>query len=188
MRPDISKELVTRVTEKWLLENGISADIPTAKILEDILLKYVEGTDTITRKVKDKLFRNYLRLRYKVKPVDTNPSIEINSTKFGYITVNNKVHEADVVLSFAGTIQEIKTEVRHLITRREFNFLYVDHPKIILIGTGQEGNLDISPEVAKIAKQRKVEIVKMKTTDAIKRFNQLYENGERVAAYMHVTC
>ena len=114
--------------------------------------------------------------------------VNIDSTEFGSIVIDGKTYESDVIVSYAGKIKEVRSESRHLISQKEFLEMIFERPEIIVIGTGVSGLMKISPEVLRFAKEKNVKIVSMLTSQAIEKFNQLVQAGEKVVAYMHVTC
>lgn len=114
--------------------------------------------------------------------------VKIDSTEFGLIIIDGKRYRGDVIVNWEGKVKEIETETRHLIDKKEFFILLFERPEIIIIGTGVNGLMEISPEVLKFAKEKKIEVVSMLTSQAIEKFNQLVKAGKKVVAYMHVTC
>lgn len=111
--------------------------------------------------------------------------IKINSTEFGSVTINNKKYQHDVIITAEGEVQSIKTEVRHLISEKEFYLLLKGNPEIILIGSGQYNALRVDEKVKDLAHKKGVKIIILKTPEAVKKFNEL---NKRVSAYIHVTC
>ena len=191
MRPEINEELVDRVIEKWKQDNKIGIDVPKSKIIEEILLKYIESATKVKAgsDKRDKLLRRFMQVGHIIKkPKHQNNSVMISSTKFGSIMVGNKKYDNDVFVSYKDTVKEGETNSRHLISKKELDLLLVDKPDVIVLGTGQEGCMKISPDSSELAKNRRIEIVESKTPDAIKKFNQLYASGRKVVGYMHVTC
>jgi hypothetical protein len=193
MRPDISDELVRRVIEKWRTENKLIVDIPKSKIIEDVLIRYLGEIPTeITIKVRDrkrdKIFREYLKMRYALNFGKYKKPIKVSSAGFGSIIINNRKYNQDVIISYRGLIEEIKLRNKHMISQREFNFLLVEEPEIIVIGRGYEGCLQVFPGASRLAEMKGAKIINLLTPNAIKTFNQLYENGKKVVAYIHPTC
>ncbi len=112
----------------------------------------------------------------------------IDSTRFGSITIDGKTYDSDVVVTWEGRVKEARTEVRHEIGESDFLKLLFERSDIVVIGTGQYGDMKVSEDVRKFAKDKKVRLVVKPTPEAINRFNIFVGNGKRVVAYMHVTC
>ncbi|MEM7821791.1 MAG: MTH938/NDUFAF3 family protein [Candidatus Aenigmatarchaeota archaeon] len=189
MRPEISSELVKKVVEKWKQENKLSIEIPKSRIIEDILLKYLENNQIsqIRDRKRDKLFRTLINVKSRITHSKNNP-IKINSLEFGNITINNKKYDKDVIISYKGLVKEIQTQIRHLISKKEFSSILSEKPEVIVVGTGIEGDMEISSDVQKIAEQKGILLLSFPSLEAIKKFKQLYESGKKVVAYIHITC
>ncbi len=191
MRPEISEELVNRVIEKWKLENKISIEVPKSKVIEEVLLKYIEAMQKVKAgsDKRDKLLRKFIQVSQIIKkPKVRSNSVMIDSTEFGSITINSKRYNNDVILSYKDVIREGNTQKRHLISKKDLNLLLKEKPDVIVIGTGQNGYLEVSPDAFNFSKQKKIEFFNLETPEAIKKFNQLYASGRKVVGYMHVTC
>jgi hypothetical protein len=114
--------------------------------------------------------------------------VKIDSTSFGFITIDGKTYSHDVIVTSEGKVKEGRTEVRHLIGRKEFFDLLFERPEAIVIGSGQGGALEISEEIGRFAKEKGVALTVLPTPEAVKEFNRLCEEGKKVVAYIHVTC
>lgn len=188
MRPDLSEELIKRVIEKWKKETNIVTDIPTSKIIEDILLRYLEGMEKIRDRKRDRLLRKFLKMKYAIKPGYQKSPIRIKNSKRGSIIINNKKYEKDLMISYKGLLQEMNLESNHLFSWGEMNILLVENPDVIVFGKGYNNCLKISPNVMKLAKLKDVEILDDTTPKAIENFKQLLEKNKKVVGFFHVTC
>lgn len=112
----------------------------------------------------------------------------ISSTKFGSITIGGKDYEHDVIVTWEGEVKEAKAKTRHVLGEAELAELLLERPEIIVLGTGQSGCMELSPEVVVFAEKKKLKIVEKPMPQAVKEFNELVRLGKRVVAYMHVTC
>lgn len=190
MRPDISEELIKRVIEKWRRENKLVVEIPKSKIIEDVLLRYLEYAfhKKVRDRKRDRLIRKFIKMRYMIRPGIYKKRVKIDSAKFGSIVVNNKEYTNDVMVSYKGLVQECKPTTRHVLSKRELNLILVEEPETIIVGCGHEGCMQLSPEVVELAGMKGVQIMPMKTVDATEKFNEFYDQGKKVVAYMHITC
>jgi hypothetical protein len=112
----------------------------------------------------------------------------IDSTRFGSITVDGKVYESDVIITWEWKVKEARTDVRHVVGKADLMKLLFERPDMMIIGTGQNGGMKVAEGVRKFVKEKKLKILIVPTPDAVVKFNQLAQEGVRVAAYMHVTC
>lgn len=118
----------------------------------------------------------------------SSTTVWISSVKFGSITIDGRVYEHDVIVTWDGKIKAAETETRHSIGTKELSQLILERPDIIVIGTGQNSLMKISPEVAKIADEKKLKIIEKPTQEAVKEFSELAHLGKKVVAYLHLTC
>jgi len=190
MRPDISEELIRRVIEKWRKENKLIVEIPKSKIIEDVLLRYLEYSlrEKVRDRKRDRLMRKFIKMKYMIEPGVYKKKVKINSTKFGSIVVNNKDYANDVLISYKGLVREYRTSTKHVLSKKELNLILVEDPEIVIIGCGYEGCMQLSSEVVELANMKGMQIITAKTPDAVQKFNELYEKGKNVVAYMHITC
>ena len=114
--------------------------------------------------------------------------VKIDSTKFGSITIDGIEYAGDVIVTWEGKVKEAETQTRHVIAKKEFFDLLFERPDTIVIGTGQYGVMEVSDDVEKFAKGKKIRVVAEPTPQAIERFNHFAASGKHVVAYMHVTC
>ena len=114
--------------------------------------------------------------------------VQIDSTKFGEITIDGETHHLDVFVFWTGEVIERETVQRHLFSTKEFSFLFRRRPEIIIVGTGQYGGLGIAGDVTEFASENDIWLITMETPKAIHRFNELVKAKRKVAAFMHVTC
>lgn len=110
---------------------------------------------------------------------------EINSSKFGSITIDNAVYEHDVYIFPSGKIEE--REHGHVFSKEQIEHLLKEEAEIIIVGKGVSGVAELSKDARTLLKERGIEIIEGNTWDIIARFNEL-SKGKKVAAIIHVTC
>jgi hypothetical protein len=60
-------------------------------------------------------------------------------------------------------------------------------PQVLVVGTGNPGNLRVDPELATYLKERGIEVIVRPTREAVPVFNDL-AGRRRLAAALHLTC
>jgi len=113
---------------------------------------------------------------------------KIDSTMFGLITINGVMYTHDVIVSSDGSVERTQTQTRHLISQKEFTQLMQENPDVIVIGLGQNSQMQISPNVVSSADAAGIQLIAKSTSAAITQFNKFVQQNKTVAAYMHVTC
>ncbi len=79
--------------------------------------------------------------------------MEIESTKFGNITIDGKTYEHDVVIRLSGEVVKRKKKLSkkyygtsHVMSKDEAKFVFEKGCEQLIIGSGQVGNVHLSPE------------------------------------------
>ena len=119
--------------------------------------------------------------------------LHINSTSFGSITINNKKYGQVLIV---GKIVEERDEKQlyklfnttHQIGDWEVEKLLSNQPEVIIIGSGQSGVLEVSPEVKGKLTTGEARLKILITPEAIAEFNKIYKEGKKVNALIHTTC
>ncbi len=116
----------------------------------------------------------------------------IDGTKFGSITIAGEEYEHDVVLRLHGKVEKRKKKLSkeifgtsHIISLPEAEFVYESGARWILVGTGQDGMVQLSEEARQFLKEKDCKAILLPTPEAIERWNEL--EGEGIALF-HVTC
>jgi len=98
-----------------------------------------------------------LRLRTK------DQTMEIESTTFGTITIDGKTHEHDVVIRLSGEIVKRKKKLSkkfygtsHVVSKDEAKFVFERGCEQFIVGSGQMGNVHLSPEAEAYSRKRVV--------------------------------
>jgi hypothetical protein len=117
---------------------------------------------------------------------------KIDSFNFGFIVVDDKQYTHDVVILPDGTVKERNPGKgrlgSHSIARSEIENLTKWQPDIILIGTGVQGMARLAHDAEYYLTQPELNLTLLPSPQIVKKYNQYAENGEKVAALIHVTC
>jgi hypothetical protein len=116
----------------------------------------------------------------------------IDETEFGYITIDGKCYEYDVVIRLGGKVKKRKKKLSkrvfgtsHVIARDEAEYIYERGTDQIIIGSGQEGMVELSDEAAEFLEKARCCVKLVPTRDAIEVWN--HSEGNTVGLF-HVTC
>ena len=79
--------------------------------------------------------------------------MEIERTAFGTITIDGKTYDHDVVIRLSGEIVKRKKQLSkkyygtsHVLSKDEAKFVFEKGCEQLIIGSGQVGNVHLSPE------------------------------------------
>jgi hypothetical protein len=118
----------------------------------------------------------------------------IDETEFGSITVEGNVFEHDVIIRADGQVKKRKKKLSkavygtsHMISLQEAEYVWEQgaKPDRLIVGSGQYGNVELSPEAAVYLKRRRCSVVLLPTPKVIDVWNQA--KGRAVGLF-HVTC
>jgi hypothetical protein len=117
---------------------------------------------------------------------------KIDSFNFGFIVVDDKQYSQDVVILPDGIVKERNPGKgrlgSHSIARSEIEVLTREQPDIILIGTGVHGMARLARDAEHYLTEPDLNLTILPSPQIVKKYNQHVEDGERVAALIHITC
>jgi len=118
--------------------------------------------------------------------------MKIEKTTFGTITIDGKTYEHDVVVRLSGEVVKRKKKLSkklygtsHVLSEDEARFVFEKGCDQVVIGSGQIGNVHLSPEAEAFFQRKGCEVLLKPTPEAIQMFNQ--SRARRIGLF-HVTC
>jgi Uncharacterized conserved protein len=119
-------------------------------------------------------------------------AMRIDRSEFGSITVDGKTYDHDVMIGLSGRVSKRKKKLSkqqygtsHVVSKAEAKAVFEKGSDVIIIGSGQEGNVRLSPEAEDYFAKKRCEVLLQPTQKAIRSFNR---SAKRKIALMHVTC
>jgi len=119
-------------------------------------------------------------------------AMQIDSTAFGEITIDGKTYEHDVIIRLSGEVAKRKKKLSkrlygtsHVVSEDEAKFVFEKGCKQLILGSGQEGNVQLSPEAQAYFAKKDCQVVIQPTPQAIRAFNEAH--GKKIGLF-HVTC
>ena len=116
----------------------------------------------------------------------------IERTSFGSITIDGKTYEHDVIIRLSGEVVKRKKKLSkkyygtsHTISKEEAKFVFEKGCEQIVIGSGQMGNINLSPEAEAYFAKVGCKVLLQPTPEAIGQFNR---SRTRKVGLFHVTC
>jgi hypothetical protein len=118
--------------------------------------------------------------------------MEIESTTFGAITIDGKTYEHDVIIRLSGEVIKRRKKLSkkyyrtsHVLSKDEAKFVFEKGCEQIILGSGQEGNVRLSPEAEAYFAKKNCEVLLQPTPEAIRAFNR--SHAKKIGLF-HVTC
>jgi len=118
--------------------------------------------------------------------------MHIDHTAFGEITIDGKIYGHDVIIRLSGDIVKRKKKLSkqvygtsHIVSKDEAKFIFEKGCKQLILGSGQQGNVRLSPEAEAYFAKKNCHVVIQPTLQAIRAFNEAH--GKKIGLF-HVTC
>jgi hypothetical protein len=118
---------------------------------------------------------------------------KISSTTFGSITIEGEEYDHDVVITINGKIKKRKKKLSkavygtsHVVSLEEAQNIFHPDARLLIVGTGQTGYVELSDEAARFFKDQNCVVQLRPTPDAIVLWNKTKEK-EKIGLF-HVTC
>lgn len=118
--------------------------------------------------------------------------MHIDRSEFGNITIDGKTYDHDVMIGLSGEVSKRKKKLSkqqygtsHVVSEAEAKSVFEKGCNLIIIGSGQEGNVRLSPEAQDYFAKKGCEVLLQPTQQAIRSFNR---SAKEKIALMHVTC
>src|SRR5258708_32975751 len=103
---------------------------------------------------------------------------EIEGTTFGTITIDGKTYEHDVIIRLSGEVVKRKKKLSkkyygtsHVLSKDEAKFVFERGCKQLILGSGQMGNVHLSPEAEAYFAKKGCKVLLQPTPEAIRVFN-----------------
>lgn len=112
----------------------------------------------------------------------------INKTGFGWIEVDGIRYNHDIIIYSDGKIENRYKDFQgdnHSLAIWEAEKVIKGNPKVLVVGTGQNGILSIPKETKDFLSKRKIELKYSETPKAIESFNKITDEK---CALFHITC
>jgi len=117
---------------------------------------------------------------------------KIDNTSFGYITIEGKTYEHDIIIRLNGEVEKRKKKLSkkyydtsHIISDEEAKHIYEAGAENLIIGSGQTGMVRFSDEAAEFFKKKNCSVEIMPTTIAAQNWNE--KEGSFIGLF-HITC
>lgn len=119
-----------------------------------------------------------------------NPTID--GTEFGAITIAGTTFGHDVIIRLDGSVEKRRKKLSsaiygtsHIVSVDEAKHVYEKGAERLIIGTGQQGLVQLSDQAADYFRRKQCEVLLMPTQQALHAWNQA---EGAVIALLHVTC
>jgi hypothetical protein len=118
--------------------------------------------------------------------------MQIEGTTFGSITIEGKTYEHDVIIRLSGEVVKRKKKLSkklygtsHTLSKDEAKFVFEKGCELLILGSGQVGNVHLSPEAEAYFAKKDCRVLLQRTPEAANLFNK--SHVKKIGLF-HVTC
>lgn len=116
----------------------------------------------------------------------------VDGTAFGWLEIEGARYEHDVLIRLDGSVERRKKKLSkrvygtsHTISLEEARHVYEEGAATLVIGSGQSGQVHLSPEAQEFFHQRHCRVHLLPTPEAVTVWND--SRGKTIGLF-HVTC
>jgi len=117
---------------------------------------------------------------------------KIDSFSFGSIVVDGKKYRRDLILFPDGTVKQRKGGLwifgDHNIKKEEIEELFQAGAEVALVGIGTSSKARVSDAARKYVQEANLDLSILPSSEAVEKWNQMLDQGKKVAALIHITC
>src|SRR6202048_3276853 len=118
--------------------------------------------------------------------------MELERATFGTITIDGKTYEHEVIIRLSGEVARGKKKLSkkyygtsHVLSKGEAKFVFENGCEQLILGSGQMGNVHLSPEAEAYFAKKGCTVLLQTTPQWINRFNN--SHAKKIGLF-HVTC
>ena len=117
---------------------------------------------------------------------------KIDKFGFGSAVIDGTKHIRDVILLPDGTMKRRSGGFwiigSHRIKKEELDQLFASGAEAVVIGVGVLSRARLSDEAKNYAERQSAKLFVLPSRDAVRKWNQLADEGKTAAALIHITC
>ncbi|MCG3220103.1 MAG: Mth938-like domain-containing protein [Candidatus Heimdallarchaeota archaeon] len=112
----------------------------------------------------------------------------VESFRFGKIVINGQKYNKDLIVF----PNEVKTnwwrKDGHSLCLEDLTTLDEIKTDFLVVGIGSAGVMKVPSEVIQSLNQKEIDVIVLKTPEAVEEYNRLANEGKQVAGAFHLTC
>lgn len=114
--------------------------------------------------------------------------MKITHYSFGKITVDGVEYQADLIVFPDSVYKSWWRKEGHSLCLEDLEEVLKRDVEILIVGTGAYGKMKVPEELKSVLKSKGIEVKVFETDRAVKEFNTLIEQHQKVAGAFHLTC
>lgn len=115
---------------------------------------------------------------------------KIHSYSFGRIQIGNQTYTNDLILTPSKLYTDWWRDQGHYLQIQDLKIIDDPFPEILIIGTGANGRMEVSPEVLKwLENEIKIQVEVKPSAAAVELYNTVVSHEKKkVGLAIHLTC
>lgn len=113
-------------------------------------------------------------------------TMRLSDYHFGRVVVDGTLCHHDLAV-LIGDVREWNRREGHRVHPEDLDLALAEPPQILIVGTGFSGLLQVTAESARLLQERGIELIAVKTGEAVEAYNDL-SHTKRTSALLHLTC
>jgi len=110
----------------------------------------------------------------------------VDSYQFGRIVIDGKAYNRDVIILQDRVLNWWRKQ-GHLLQLEDLGEALAGKPDVFVIGSGYSGEMKVPEGLIQEIRAQGIEVVVDRTTEAVRRYNEL-SKSKKVVAALHITC
>ncbi len=113
----------------------------------------------------------------------------ITRYSFGTIEIDNKTYSRDLMIFPDGSVRSPWCRADgHVLTVSDIQDILEVRPTYLVVGTGSPGMMQPDAEFVSRVESKGIKLAILPTTQAVREFNMMSEQGRGCAGCFHLTC
>ena len=112
----------------------------------------------------------------------------IEAYSFGRMTVNGVTYIDDLMIIEGNVKENWRRKTGHYVDMADVRDILMAEPDVLVLGKGRSGMMEVAPSLRAHLSEIGMALIAENTTEAVRTFNQLWQEGRKVAAGFHLTC
>ena len=114
--------------------------------------------------------------------------MKIEQFSFGNITIDGEEYGNDLILIPPRVVSTWWRRQGHRLEVDDLGEVLAYHPDVLVVGGGVSNMMRVCPSAIGDMESAGIRVEILATPEAVGRFNELTQKGEKVAAALHLTC
>ena len=114
--------------------------------------------------------------------------MHIDSYQFGEIVIDGVNYTSDCLILGDSVQSDWWRRQGHSLSAEDLKTIIAAKPSVLVVGCGASGLMKVPEKTRQVLQEYDIQLEALDSYKAVKRFNELSQQGFNVAAALHLTC